>query len=330
LHPSVSLPHPQIKETVMSALFSKTFRAGLASATALSLLAGCGDTKRAGEIEDLSRQAVATFPPSVTREVDPRTQIAPLQDEQPDVPVPAEQLVPEPPARPVPTTYSEFMQEGRFLMGRGDHVGALANFAKAAEKKPELALPRLQMARALLGAGDHGQARGHVEAALELDASSTDAWNTMGRVELAEGDREAAIASFQRAVDEDEDNSYAWNNLGYVLIEENRFEEAARALESATSGGKPTSYMWNNLGMAYEHLDMITEARAAYRQAADSGSSKAQANLARLEGVISLVRDGEEIDAGATGTQPQTEDNGAVEDGSDADGSAELAPEPNS
>jgi Flp pilus assembly protein TadD len=185
-------------------------------------------------------------------------------------------------------------------MAEGSYAQAVEFFAKATEARPGQALPRLQMARALLATGESAKAREQIEAALEIDGSSSDAWNTMGRVELAEGDRDAAIASFQRAVDEDEDNSYAWNNLGYVLIEAQRYEESVTALENATTGRKPTSYMWNNLGMAYEHLDMLVEARAAYRQGADLGSTKAQANLARLEGVVSLKRK-QALDAGPEG-----------------------------
>src|SRR5690606_35029064 len=125
------------------------------------------------------------------------------------------------------------------------------------------------------------------------------AWNTLGRVELAEHDHEAAIVSFERAVLENEDNSYAWNNLGFLYIETGDHEAAAEALEQATSGAAPTSYMWNTLGMAYEPLDKIVEARAAYRQAADAGSAKAQANVERLEGVVSLVPGDEEGAEGA-------------------------------
>ncbi len=282
----------------MSVLFSKTIRAGLA-ATALTLAIGCGDDKVS------KMPPKQEFPQSVTRDVAPKTQITPIADE-PVASVPMELPKELKPVRPTPETYSQFMQEGRILMTEGNYGAAVDNFAKAAEKKPNLAAPRMQMARALLASGNHAEARVHAEAAIEIDSSLSDVWNTMGRVELAEGDREAAIASFQRAVDADEDNSYAWNNLGYVLIEVERYEEAVQALENATSGGKPTHYMWNNLGMAYEHLDMLAEARASYRQAVDGGSPKAQANLDRLEGVVSLKRSEEVLDGGVV--EPEVKD----------------------
>jgi Flp pilus assembly protein TadD len=48
--------------------------------------------------------------------------------------------------------------------------------------------------------------------------------------------------------------------------------------------------MWNNLGMAYEQLDRLEEARDAYSKAVEMDSDHAQASLARLKGVESVVR----------------------------------------
>lgn len=159
----------------------------------------------------------------------------------------------------------------------------------AAERKPQDVALRVKLARALLDAGKLKEAREHATVAVETDPDAGSAWYVLGKVEMAARDMDAALEAFQKAADKDEDNSYAWNNLGYILIEQGKYEEAAAALESATGGARPTDYMWNNLGMAYEHLDRIREARAAYRQAVELGSSKGQANLARLEGVSSLV-----------------------------------------
>lgn len=159
----------------------------------------------------------------------------------------------------------------------------------AAERNPDDVKLRVKLARALYDGGKLKEARGHAEAAIETDPDSGSAYYVLGRIEMAAGDMDAAADAFSKTVEQDEDNSYAWNNLGYIYIAQEKWEEAAAALESATSGGKPTDYMWNNLGMAYEHLDRIREARAAYRQAVELGSTKGQANLARLEGVTSLV-----------------------------------------
>jgi tetratricopeptide (TPR) repeat protein len=160
----------------------------------------------------------------------------------------------------------------------------------AAERDPDDVKLRVKLARALLDAGKIKEARGHAEAAVESDPESGAAYYVLGRIEMTANDMDAAADAFTKTVEKDEDNSYAWNNLGYIFIEQAKWEEAAAALENATSGAKPTDYMWNNLGMAYEHLDRIREARAAYRQAVELGSTKGQENLARLEGVTSLVR----------------------------------------
>jgi len=195
-----------------------------------------------------------------------------------------------------PTKFSGWMKRGRSRFSAGDSEGALEDYKKAVEQRPESQRAQIQLARTLLNMNEADAAREHAEAALEIDGTSSLAWNTMGRVELLEGSHEAAIASFERATEEDSDNSYAWNNLGFVLIEEGLYDEAVSALEEATTGGTPKAYMWNNLGMAYEHQDEIDLARAAYRQAGNGGSSKALANFERLEGVVSLVASGGNVE----------------------------------
>lgn len=198
-------------------------------------------------------------------------------------------------AAPAPTTYRALVAAGKSSYAEGDYDEALEHFGDAAARRRGAATPRIEMARTLLRLDRVSKAREHVQVAIELEPGSSYAWNTLGRVELAEGKRAAAIASFERAVEENEDNAYAWNNLGLTLLLEERYEDAAAALESATAGPVQQAYMWNNLGLAYEHLDRIVEARAAYRQASDLGSSKGEASLERLEGVVSLVPADDEL-----------------------------------
>ncbi len=252
---------------------------------AIVLAIACGSKKVDSEHKE--------FPPSVTADSSgtktatlpttptPLTSVA-VDEQSMTVPIQSEIEA------PAPTTYRGFISRGKSLLAEGNGADAFLMFTKAAEAKP-YAYPRIQMARALLSMDMFETARTHAEAAVDMDEQSTFAWNTLGRVELAAGDLDAAIVSFERASAADEHNSYAWNNLGFALLQQQRYQEAAEALESATSTQSPKSFMWNNLAMAYEHLDMLDEARAAYRQAIESGSSKAEASLARLEGVVSLV-----------------------------------------
>ena len=243
------------------------------------------------------------FPPSSARADTNHTAVVPKTPAT--TPEPSKEIVPtdkEPElVVPKPETFSEFYAEGKRLLGEGELTEAVAHFREASEMQPKNASAKIQLARARLAMGDLSEARTSIEEAVELAPDSSFAWNTMGRIELAEDDIDAAIASFERATEENPDNSYAWNNLGYVYLEQEMYEEASVALESATSGSNPTAYMWNNLGMAYEHLDFIVEARAAYRQGAEAGSKKSEANLERLEGVVSLVVESiESSDAGAS------------------------------
>lgn len=116
------------------------------------------------------------------------------------------------------------------------------------------------------------------------------AWNVLGRAQLKSGMRKDAIESFEKATEANPQSSYAQNNLGLALIYDGKFEDAVDALEEATELEPVEGYMWNNLGMAYEHLDRLEEARDAYRKAATLEHKMATQNLARLEGVKTVLR----------------------------------------
>ena len=249
--------------------------------------AGCGDEAGQGaKQKPAESRAAREMPPSVAKRGTEMTSVQPV--------VPGggasdamEKAEPEQVAPAAPAADARSQEE------------VLDALALAAERAPDDVRARVKLARALFEAGKRGEARRHAEHAIEVDEASASAWNLLGRIELADRDLEAAVAAFEQAAEANPDSSHAWNNLGYSLIELGRHEEAVAALEHATSGTQPTAYMWNNLGMAYEHIDRIREARAAYRQAAEGGSAKGQANLERLEGVVSL------IPAESAGEQPE-------------------------
>ncbi len=287
----------------------------------IALAIACGAKKVDSDDSDKA------FPPSVTADSS-GDKTATLPTTPATLPSSPPSIIDEKPVpvqdeakQPLPTSYRELISRGKSLLAEGNGADALLMFTKAAEAKP-YAYPRIQMARALLSMDMFETARSHAEAAVDMDEGSTFAWNTLGRVELAAGDLDAAIVSFERASAADEHNSYAWNNLGFALLQQQRYQEAAEALESATSTQSPKSFMWNNLAMAYEHLDMLDEARAAYRQAIESGSDKAEASLARLEGVVSLKPKSEpnksaDMDDPPLVAKPIAEPNGAEITGDD-------------
>ncbi len=280
----------------------------LASLLLLTTIA-CGTT---GSADEKKSEATPRLPPSQTRATNStHATIQPgYKMEQPVAPEPALDELQEEANPAEPTSLSGFMRRGRKRFRAGELSLALSDYQEALAKAPRALQPNISLARTHLAMGDARSARPPAELAIDIDGTSSFAWNTLGRVELIEGDFEAAIVSFERAVEENEDNSYAWNNLGFAYIEIGSFAEAIDALEHATSGAQPTAYMWNNLGMAYEHQDEIVSARASYRLAAEDGSSKAQLNFDRLEGVVSLI--------------PETQDTGEEEMDEEQDNEFDL------
>jgi Flp pilus assembly protein TadD len=148
----------------------------------------------------------------------------------------------------------------------------------------------IQKAREAMGKGELEHAFKLSQLAVTRAPNRSAAWNTLGRVQMQKGQRKDAIESFEKAVELNPKSSYAQNNLGLALIYDGRYDDAVDALEEATELEPVESYMWNNLGMAYEHLDRLEDARDAYKKSAELKNERAGENLARLEGVKSVMR----------------------------------------
>lgn len=195
---------------------------------------------------------------------------------------------PTPPPAPIPTPIPAPAPavDDKPIVAKAVDVDTLGEDAKIDDL--------LDGARAAIAAGELDRALRLAQIAVKKAPARSSVHNTLGRVQLQKGQRKEAIASFEKAAELNTSSSWALNNLGLALIYDGRYEDAVDALEEATEmaseQGKVEPYMWNNLGMAYEHLDRLEEARDAYRKAADGKHPRATQNLARLEGVKSVLR----------------------------------------
>jgi Flp pilus assembly protein TadD len=199
-------------------------------------------------------------------------------------PAPARTSTPSPAPAPAPTAPP--VVDDKPIAAKAVDVDALGEDAKIDDL--------LDGARAAIAAGELDRALRLAQIAVKKAPARSAAHNTLGRALLQKGQRKEAIASFEKAAELNPSSSWALNNLGLALIYDGRYEDAVDALEEATEmafeQGQVEPYMWNNLGMAYEHLDRLEEARDAYRKAADGKHARARQNLARLEGVKSVLR----------------------------------------
>lgn len=208
---------------------------------------------------------------------------APAIVEQP-APVAVEEV-----PKPIPTKYSEALEDGRAAAAKGDTAYALELFEAAAKLDRKQADPQIELARVYLDTKDKGHAIAAATKAVKLAPKSSRAWNTLGRAELARWSYQGAHDAFTKAAQLDPDNAWAWNNLGFTELSFKSYQAAADALVVATSKPNATGYMWNNLGTAYEHLDLLDEARDAFERGGKLGSNQALASRKRLEGVEPMI-----------------------------------------
>jgi len=224
--------------------------------------------------------------PQVTTNPVPAPVVIPaatVEDVQPLAPVAVEA------PKPIPTKYSEAMEDGKAAVAKGDTAYALELFGAAAKLDRKQADPQIELARVYLDTKDKGHAIAAATKATKLAPKSSRAWNTLGRAELARWSYQGASDAFKKAAELDPDNAWAWNNLGFTELSFHSYQAAADALVVATSKANATGYMWNNLGTAYEHLDLLDEARDAFERGGKLGSKEAIASRKRLEGVEPMI-----------------------------------------
>jgi Tfp pilus assembly protein PilF len=181
---------------------------------------------------------------------------------------------------------------GHYMLGlsawkSGDLDRARAALERSLELDPSHVKTLLNLGRVLLEQDRAGEAKERVEAALALDSTSGEVHRMLGRVHSALGQPDEAIDAYRTALSVEPTDAWAMNNLALIFIQQERHGEALGPLARAVQLRPGAPVFQNNLGIALERTGQIDAARASYRAAiaADSTYRKAQASLARLEGV---------------------------------------------
>lgn len=180
---------------------------------------------------------------------------------------------------------------GHYMLGlsawrAGQLDRARAAFDDALMLDPKHVKSLVNLSRVLLESDKATEAKPHLAKAIEVDPGSSDAFRVLGRTEMLLGNTDAALEAYRSALAIDPEDTWSMNNMGLILIQQGRFDEALRPLARATQLAEGVAVFQNNLGIALERTGHYTAAVEAYKAtlAADSGYSKAEASLARVDG----------------------------------------------
>lgn len=179
---------------------------------------------------------------------------------------------------------------GHYMLGlsawkAGELEEAVRGLEGALERDPDHVKSLVNLSRVLLELDRPEEAREPVRKAVDAAPRSADALRVAGNVADESGDAETAIRRYRQALAVDGSDAWSANNLGLLLVRQSRFDEALGPLARAVEIRPDVGVFRNNLGVALERTGHLAEAREQYGSAADAGHGKAEASLARLEGV---------------------------------------------
>ena len=109
-----------------------------------------------------------------------------------------------------------YNKSGNAKVDKGNLDGALADFTKAIELKPDYADAYISRGVVKDIKGDKDGAIADFNKAIELKPDYADAYNNRGNVKSDKGDLDGALADFTKAIELKPNYAEAYNNRGYV------------------------------------------------------------------------------------------------------------------
>jgi tetratricopeptide (TPR) repeat protein len=137
---------------------------------------------------------------------------------------------------------------GHVKRTRGDPDGALADFNKAIELKPDLAAAWNNRGLVKQTKGDRAGALADFSRAIELKPDLAAAYNNRGEVKRAKGDLDDALADYNRAIELKPDLAAAYNNRAEVKRAKADLEGALADFSRAIELKPDLAQVYNNRG----------------------------------------------------------------------------------
>jgi tetratricopeptide (TPR) repeat protein len=179
-------------------------------------------------------------------------------------------------------TADEFFKSGAAKQASGDLDGAIADYTKAIELKPNLEGAYVNRGNAKQAKGDIDGAITDYNAAIELKPGDPLAYYNRGIGKRAKGDLDGAVADYNKAIELKPDYAYAYNNRGAA-------KQAKGDLDGAIADYTKAIELVPDYALAYSE-------RGAARQAKGDPGAKgdfAKATQLRPELAVAALTDAE-------------------------------------
>ncbi len=176
---------------------------------------------------------------------------------------------------------SAYNNRGNAKKDKGDLDGAIADFNRAIELDPKLAIAYYNRGNAEDDKGDLNGAIGDYNQAIELDPKDATAYYNRGYAKDAKGDLDGAIADFNRAIELDPKDASAYTNLGNTKKAKGDLEAAITDYNRAIELDPKFAIAYYNRGAAIKDKGDLDGAIADYNRAIELDPKYASAYYAR-------------------------------------------------
>jgi tetratricopeptide (TPR) repeat protein len=157
---------------------------------------------------------------------------------------------------------------GAALAGNGKMEGAIGQYRKALEIKPDDPEIHSNLGLAFFKTGELEEAIAQYHQALEFAPENADARNYLGFALFTKGETDEAIAQYRKALENAPENAEARNNLGFALFKKGDTDEAIAQYRKALDSAPENAGALSNLGNALLLKGDLDGAMACFQKAA--------------------------------------------------------------
>ncbi|MGZ5786414.1 MAG: tetratricopeptide repeat protein [Ramlibacter sp.] len=196
---------------------------------------------------------------------------------------------------------------GAMANAQGNAAGAIDNFARALDCKPDFEAVYRPFCQTLIEEGQTERARQVLEKAVVIFPAAADLHANLGNLHAAKGDAQRAIDCFRAALAIQANDAQVHSSLGNVLRKSNRLEEALASYQRVLSLNPDSADAINDHAIALGGLGRHEEAAASFRRALEIEPRhvQAMANLCAMLACLSRYEEAARVMARLVELEPE-------------------------
>ena len=162
-----------------------------------------------------------------------------------------------------------YCERGSAYLNGGEVDKALADFNKAVELNPGLALAYCNRGSVYISKNEYDKALSDLNKAIELVPDFSMAYNNRGMVYKKRGEYEKALSDYNKAIELDHENVVFYNNRAQAYEEKGEYDKSISDSNKALELSPKNSMAYNNRGLAYFKKGMYEDAVSDCKKAVE-------------------------------------------------------------